>query len=60
MPKWMKDGDAQQYLEGLFESGELGAKDKPKDVYNKYASFREYYMDVLRKKLSITKKEYIN
>ena len=60
MPKWMKDGDAQQYLEGLFESGELGEKDKPKDVYDKYAGFREYSMDVFRKKISIMKKEYIN
>ena len=51
MPKWMKYRDAYQYLKGLFESGELGEKDKPKDVYDKYAGFREYSMDVFRKKI---------
>ena len=39
MPKWTKDGDAQGYLESLFESAEITPEDKPTDVYDKYAIF---------------------
>ena len=60
MPKWMKDGEAQKYLESLFESKELKDSDKPKDIYEKYACFRDFSLDVFRKTFALTKKEFIN
>ena len=60
MPKWMKDGEAQKYLESLFDSQELRDSDKPKDVYDKYACFRDFSLDVFRKNFAITKKEFVN
>ena len=48
-PKWTKDSDVQEHLEALFQSGELKDLDKPKDIYDKYAAFREYSIEVFRK-----------
>ena len=60
MPVWKKDGEPQLYLEGLFESSELSNNDKPKDVYEKYAIFRDYSIDVFRKNFNLVKKNLIN
>ena len=60
MPKWKKDGDAQAYLESLFESAEITPEDKPKEVYDKYAIFRDYSIDVFRKYFNMVKKEVVN
>ena len=60
MPKWKKDGDAQVYLESLFESAEITPKEKPKDVYDKYAIFRDYSINVFRKYFNMVKKEVVN
>ena len=58
--KWTKDCDIQQYLENLFQSGELNLDDKPKDVYDKYTAFRQYSLDVFRKNFNLTKKSVVN
>ena len=60
MPKWKKDGDAQVYLESMFESAEITPEDKPKDVYDKYAIFWDYSIDVFRKYFNMVKKEVVN
>ena len=60
MPNWTKDCEMQVYLESLFESGELGETDKPKDVFERYAQFREYSIDVFRKNFNSTKRAFVN
>ena len=60
MPNWTKDCEMQVYLESLFESDELGETDKPKDVYEHYAQFREYSIDIFRKNLNSIKRAFVN
>ena len=58
--KWTKECEMQQYLESLFESGELKDSDKPKDIYELYTAFGKYSLDVFRKNFNQTKKKFFN